>query len=356
MDADRHALSSARPAFEVDGRARHELDAGLLRLCASDDVEGLAALEVEFGNWGQAPAGHTGFLWFDRAVLDFGKALVVKLGGDTLFDGVITALEGRFPSLAPPTLVVRAEDKLQHLRMTRRTRSFERTSDAALVQRIAQDHGLQADADLDGPTWPVVVQANQSDLAFLRHRMRVADADLTLADGRLVARARARRPAPALTLTHGGRLHRFTVAADLAHQRTSLGCAGWDVAGKQALMERADAGALGNEVSGGDSGPQVLQRSLGERADMVVHRVPLDSGGARAEAEAHLRTLARRFLRGHGESDADARLRPGAGVELEGLGPLFSGAYGITAVQHRFDLQGGLRSTFGVERAWIGRP
>jgi hypothetical protein len=89
---------------------------------------------------------------------------------------------------------------------------------------------------------------------------------------------------------------------------------------------------------------------------MVGHRVPFDDAGARAEAEAHLRTLARRFVRGRGEADANAALRAGGTVDLDGLGPLFDGRYGVTDVLLRFDAQRGLRSEFGVERAWLGRP
>jgi len=59
---------------------------------------------------------------------------------------------------------------------------------------------------------------------------------------------------------------------------------------------------------------------------------------------------------GTGEADATPRLCPGARVDLQGLGPLFTGAYGVNDVIHRFDLQRGLRTEFTVERAWIGRP
>jgi phage protein D len=350
------AIASARPSFELEGRDNTTLAAGLLRLAVSETAEGLASCEAEFGNWGVNAQGQLGFLWFDRSVLDFGKTLQIKLGTDAVFAGRIVALEARYPALAPPTLVLRADDRLQDLRMTRRTRSFDGVTDADLAQRIASDHGLSTDVDLSGPTWPVVVQANESDLAFLRRRAMVADADLMLIDGRISMRARGTRRTPPLRLTQGGSLHRFEVGADLAHQRTALTCAGWDVAGKQALAVEATDSALAGETRGGDSGPQILRGAFGERKDVVGHRVPLDDAGARAEAEAHLRTLARRFVRGRGEADADARLRAGGTVDLDGLGPLFDGGYGVTDTLLRFDAQQGLRMEFGVERAWLGRP
>lgn len=357
MDADRNALASARPAFQLDGQDQPRLDAALLRLAVHHREAGIASCEAEFGNWGQpAGGGATGFVWFDRRTLDFGKTLVVRIGRSTVFEGRISALEGRFPGHRPPSLVLRAEDRLQDLRMTRRSRVFERLSDADLVRRLAGDHGLQAQVDLSGSAVALIAQVNQSDLALLRDRLLAADADLWLEGTTLHAAARASRSDSRLELVHGARLREFAVAADLAHQRSAVVCSGWDVAAKQALAEEAGAAAIAGEASAGSSGPDELQQAFGARKDTVAHQLPLDSGAARAIAEAHLRTLARRFVRGRGVAEADARLAVGRRVTLNGLGPLFSGAYDVVEVLHRFDAEQGLRSEFTAERPWLGRP
>ncbi|MBA4175711.1 MAG: hypothetical protein C0505_03995 [Leptothrix sp. (in: Bacteria)] len=354
MDADRNALTSARPAIEIDGRAQPRLDAGLMRIALVDGIDGQAHAEAEFGNWGGSDAG-VGYLWFDRATLDFGKRFTVKLGDSVVFEGRISALEARFPEATPPTLALRAEDALQDLRMTRRTRHFANQSDADVVRAIAGDHGLQTTIDLPGAALPLLVQANESDLAFLRRRARAMDADLFVRDGTLHAVARASRAGPALRLSRGAELREFTVAADLAHQRTALVCSGWDVAAKQAVAARAEASVIQSEAQAGDSGLQLLQQAFGARTDTLTHRVPFDESGARAEAEALLRTLARRFVRGRGTAAVNAALHAGGRVDLVGLGPLFSGEYGVLEVTHRFDAGRGLRSEFTVERPWLGR-
>ena len=71
-----------------------------------------------------------------------------------------------------------AEDKLMSLRMTRRMKTYENVSDADIAQTIAQEHGLAAEADAPGPTYDVVQQWNQSDLAFLRERARLLQAEI----------------------------------------------------------------------------------------------------------------------------------------------------------------------------------
>ena len=60
---------------------------------AVDSIDGVAHCEAEFSNWGDNLAA-TGFTWFDRSVLEFGKDFVVRIGSATVFDGRIMALEG----------------------------------------------------------------------------------------------------------------------------------------------------------------------------------------------------------------------------------------------------------------------
>lgn len=355
MDTDCAALASARPGFSVSGTDQPKLDSALIRLVVGHGIDGMSHCEAEFSNWGDNQ-GATGFTWFDRATLEFGKDLLVRIGSATVFDGRIMALEGRFPESAPPTIVVRAEDRFQDLRMTRRSRAFDSVSDSDVVNRIANDHGLQADVNLSGPTHSVLAQVNQSDLAFLRQRALAADADVWLEGKTLHAAARASRGDSQLELVHGARLRQFKVCADLAQQRTAVVCGGWDVSAKEAVAAQASASAISGETSGGISGPDLLQQTLGERKDTVAHTVPFDSGAGQALAEAHLRALARRFLRGRGVADADARLHVGKRVTLNGLGPLFSGKYDVVEVSHRFDAAHGLWTDFVVERPWLGGP
>ena len=355
MEDARSALASSRPGFTVGGQAQPKLDSGLLRFVCGENEAGLSHCEAEFSNWGEHD-GATGFTWFDRATLDFGKDFVVKIGSGTVFDGRIMAIEARFPAMAPPTVVIHAEDRLQDLRMTRRTRVFENQSDQDIANTLASDHGLTLDSDLSGPSFAVVTQINQSDLAFLRQRAMLADADLWLEGKTLHMPKRASRRDSELELVHGARLRNFEVMADLSQQRTSIICTGWDVSGKTAISAEATDSAISSETGGGTSGPAVLQQALGERTDTVAHCVPLDDGAARGIAEAHMRAIARRFLRGRGLSDADTRLHVGLTVKLSGLGALFSGAYDVVETCHRFDAAVGLRTEFTVERPWIGNP
>lgn len=338
----------SRPSIVIDGRAIPDLADGLQGLVAAEEQGGLCRCEAVFANWG-ITGQRLGFLWFDRRTLDFGKPFQVKLGNEVLFDGRIMGLEAQFPNGRPPTLVVLADDRLQDMRMTRRTRSFRQVTDADLAKQLAGEHGLTADVDLPGPTHPVVAQVNLSDLAFLRERLRQADA-MVWANGRkLVVRRRGAAGSP-VKLEYGDTLREFTVLADLANQRTGVVATGWDVAGKAALKHEAMDQVISGELRGGESGASVLSRAIGPRVETIAHTVPTTDAEATATAETAFRRMARRFLTGRGLANASAALTVGGAVDLVGLGPLFSGRYDLTGVRHLYDGPDGLRTEFDVER------
>lgn len=349
----------AQPSLKVAGNSQPDLDAQIQSVLVEENTDGLYRCEVSLVNWGTTNSG-VGYLYFDRQLLEFGKEFAVAMGaGDgaaTVFSGRISGLEGRFPRDGmPPLLTVLAEDRLFDLRMTRRTRSFEQASDEDVMRQIASDHGLQADIDITGPgTYSVLTQVNQTDLAFLRERARAIDAELWVDGKSLHAQAHSRRRGADLALNYGPQLWEFEALADLAGQRSSLTVSGWDVAAKEAIAAKAESGVLGSELGSLQSGSQVLSAAFGDRHEQIASRVPLSDQEARFAAEAAYRRIARRFVTGMGLAQGDGRIRVGAKVTLNGVGPLFGGSYYVTECRHTFDREQGYTTRFRVERAGIG--
>lgn len=351
------SLYSARPKIMVDDQENDGLASALISVLIEESTEGLARCEARFSNWG-SPSGSPDFVYFDRSVLDFGKTLKISMGdGDAqaqVFQGRIGGMEGAFPHLAPPEIVILAEDRLQDLRMNRRTRTFDDVSDSDVISQIASAHGLTADVDVDGPTHRVLAQVNQSDLKFLRDRARAIDAEIWIEGDTLHAKARARRDGGTVTLTYQQSLYEVSLLADIVQQRSSLAVTGWDVAAKEAIEYEATDSAISSELNGLTSGASLLSQAFGQRKERVVHTVPFAQGGAHVEAEARFRAIARRFITGSGLAEGDGRIKVGSWVDLRGVGPLFEGKYYVTLARHTFDAANGYRTFFNVERPGLG--
>lgn len=350
-------LYSSRPRLKIDGQDDARLDAGLLSLSIVENEQGLYRLEMAFGNWGSSGA-ELDFLYFDRQIFDFGRTVEIELGDGSAtapaFTGKITAIEGRFIERRPPEILILAEDRLQDLRMTRRTRTFEEVSLDDVVESIAGEHSLQPELDIDSPQYKTLAQMNQSDLAFLRERARLIDAEVWVENDTLYVQSRARKKVAALELTYKQRLHEFSVLADLAHQRTHLKVSGWDIAAKEALEVEVEQAAIQSELQGGMGGSRILNDAFGERKESVAHLTPMSEEETRSLAEASYRTISRQFVTGRGIAEGDARLKAGAHVTINGVGDLFNGLYYVNSVHHMFAQDCGYKTHFCVERPAIG--
>jgi phage protein D len=348
-------IRSSRPKISLGGRESDTLDKGMLSMRIQETIQGIAHCELALGNWGPVD-GKQGFLYFDRKDVDFGKALTVTLSEKAVFTGRVTAIEGHYPEGSPPTITLLAEDRLQDLRMSRRTRTFVDMSDGDVIKQIAGDHGLTADVQLSGPTHRVLAQLNQSDLAFIRDRCRTLDAEVWVDDRKLLVRKRADRTADVVELGYGNQLREFTVTADLASQATKVTVSGWDVAGKEAIKEAASASAVQSEVKGGDSGASILEDKFAARTATVAHHAPVTTTEAKGIAESRYRQQARQFVRARGLAETTPGLRAGRTVRLSNLGPLFDGEYYVTESLIVFNPVLGLQTEFGAERVAIGKP
>jgi phage protein D len=352
-------LYASRPALTLDGVARPDLvDPGLYSLIVEETTLGLFRAEALFDNWGPKGAS-SDFLYFDRDIFDFGKQISFDLGPSgssrTIFSGRITAMEAHYPATLPPRLTILAEDRFLDLRMHRRTRSWENTSDSDVVKQIAGDNGLTTQVNLTGPTYKVLAQVNQSDLAFLRERMSAVDGEIWVDGKTLNAALRKDRNAGTVTLTYGQELLEFSVTADLAHQRTSVKVSGWDVGGKAAIDEQAAVSDISGEFNGGLGGSDILGTALTQRTERIVTAIPLTSDEAQSMAKARYRGRARKFVRGTATAVGTAAIRVGEIADLQGLGKLFTGQYYVTRCRHSFDLLHGYRTNFDVERPAIGQ-
>ncbi len=353
-------LYSAAPVFTVDGERTGELIRDLLRLEVRHTTRGLRTLKLSLVALGPREGeDRDSLLYLDGEILRFGSELRVSLGPSgsdrTVFLGRVSGIEGHFSEALPPEVVVFAEDELMQLRMTRRMRSYQEMTDGDIAAEIAGEHGLGAQVTAPGPTYDLVQQLDTSDLAFLRERAALLQADLWVEEGTLHFESRDERRGEEITLAEGADLLSVTLRADLAHQRSELAVCGYDAAGRESIREVAGVDALRAEVPGGSTGPEVLSRAFGDRPSQRVREVPLRGAEAADWARAEMLRRGRRFVTASGTTRGTPEMDVGSRLRLEGVGtPFGGGAYYVTDVMHTYDLESGHRTRFEAERPDLG--
>jgi Bacteriophage probable baseplate hub protein len=352
-------LYSAEPVFQVDGAVRGELARDCLRLEVEETTEGLKTLTVRVaGSPAHPDTPEVPERWLDGSIVDFGRKLELSLGPSgtarMVFRGFVSALEAVWAEAREPQVVLFAEDRLMDLRMTRRMRTYENLSDADIASEIASEHGLSPEVNAEGPTYDVVQQWGQSDLAFLRERAERIQAEVWVDDDTLHFESRSSRAGTEITLVQGNQLLDVQLRADLAHQRTKVHVSGYDAAERDTIDEAAEGDVVRAEVTGGKTGPDVLQRAFGERVSRRVRDVPLTDGEAREWARAEMLRRARGFVSAVGTTNGTPEMVVGSRLALERVGaPFNGGGYYVTRVRHSYDRESGFRTRFEAERATV---
>lgn len=355
-------LFTSAPVFEIDGTVRGELARDLLRLEIEEATDGLKTLRARLLAFGpDSNAAAERLLYLEGNAVDFGQEIAVALGpaatARTVFRGRVSAIEAAFDEVREPEVVLFAEDRLMDLRMTRRMRTYRDTTDAEVAEAIAAEHGLAAEVDAPGPTYDLLQQWNQSDLAFLRERARLLQAEIWVDGDTLHFQARERRTGSEITLVRGDDLLSVELRADLAHQRTAVRVSGFDAADRAGIDEEAGSEAIEAEIAGGRTGPSILARAFGDRVSHRVREVPLLAAEAADWARAEMLRRARAFVRVVGVTSGHPELAVGSRLALERVGAPFSGSgYAVTRACHTYDLEQGHRTLFEAERPTLGEP
>jgi uncharacterized protein len=350
---------SSEPVFHVEDEARSEMARDILRLDVEETTQGLKTLTARLAGTPAHPAlPDVPELYLAGNIADFGRSLSLSLGPSgaarTVFRGHISAIETVFAEAREPEVVLFAEDRLMKLRMTRRMRTYEQTTDAEIAETIAAEHGLAASVAADGPRYEVVQQWNMSDLAFLRERAAQLEAEVWIDDETLHFESRTRRSGTEITLVQGNQLLEVQVRADLAHQRTRVSVSGYDAQGRDEIDEDAGGDTVRAEASGGLTGPEILERAFGERVHHRVRDVPLTDAEARARARSEMLRRSRAFVVAVGTTNGSPDMVVGSRLALERVGkPFNGGGYYVTRVHHSYDRAHGHRTRFEAERASI---
>jgi hypothetical protein len=340
------AFISTRPILKVDGQENNNLAASLTTMVVNLPLNGCAHAELHVTNWGVTEGAETpDFLFGD---IGLGSAMeILMAAGDTsqtLFKGEVTGLEERYGDGAP-ALVVLLQDKLHRLARSRHSRSFEEQSPDDIVQTIAGDAGLQADANVSIVTgsWH---QINESDLAFLLRLLGRFDIALRL-DGDAL-RARPEEPdAEPVELSAQDSALSVRLFADLNHQPLHTRVMGYNAAaGEETDHETGALSPAPFDTTAADTLNQ-----LGWPGDEIVPQpFARTNAEAQAYAEAHFRRQGKRFVYGDVTCQGEPGLRSGREIALDGVSPRMRGTYQVVHCVHRFDNVSGFETHLKVNR------
>lgn len=277
------------------------------------------------------------------AELPPGTSLEVRLRDHDvpLFGGEVTAVEHTFEADRSREVRVRAYDLSHRLRKRQRVRAHVQVTPRSLAEELTAGLGLGIRSEADGPTWELLVQHRQTDLDLLVEVLERSGLHFVTREDELLL----------LTLAGSGDPVPLRLGTTLFEARAELNgdpaCREVAVAGWDPLRSETHAGqsseARGGVTAPAEAPPQDLGGD-GQRA--FPDQATPDDSHAEGIARAELDHRGAREVTVSGVAEGDPRLRPGARVEVAGLGSAFAGVHVLTRVTHTIDDDQGYVSAF----------
>lgn len=291
--------------------------------------------------------------WIDNPAFAVGNVVEIKLGYgnvvETLIVGEITGLEPEFVLDRPPSVIVRGYDRRHRLQKGRKTRTFVGLKDSDIASQIAKEAKLRVNAVDSKVTHDYVIQANQTDLEFLRERAGRIQYEVFVSDKTLHFRPVQNDQSEVLTLTIGDHLLEFYPRLSMTRQIAEVSVRGWDPQEKKEIISTADSGFESAQMGGKKSGPQI-NREVGPTSEVLSMLPTMTQAEADQMAKAALNQKALSLIEGEGLCLGRTDLRAGKVIKIGDVGQRFGGKYYITAVTHTYSAQGGYRTQFQVRR------
>jgi phage protein D len=289
--------------------------------------------------------------WIDNSQLVVGSVVEIMLGYgfelERLIVGEITGLEPEFVLDRPPRLIVRGYDRRHRLQKGRKTRTFVGLKDSDIANTVGREANLSVSATDSKVTHDYVIQANQTDLEFLRERAERIQYEVVVSNKSLFFRPVQNGNGKVLTLTMGDELLEFYPRLSMTRQVTDVSVRGWDPQEKKEIVGTAKfrSGQMGGEKSG----PQIDQ-DMGSTSEVLSMLPTMTQAEADQMAQAALNKKALTLIEGEGRCLGRTDLRAGKVIEIAGVGRRFSGQYYVTSAIHNYTAAGGYRTQFQVRR------
>jgi phage protein D len=264
-----------------------------------------------------------------------------------MIEGEITQISPNFPASGTPTINIDGHSRMHWLHASKSTRTFTQMTDKQIVEKVASDAGLQAQADDTGEQFDYIIQNNQTDLEFLRDRASRIHFQMVVKEKTLFFQKSNEGSPKIYTFVWGHTqaalaagpnslpLKSFATTMNTLKPPTKVQVRGYDRKNKKEIVANANAGEESNKMAGEKTGSEVVSSTFRKPRDRVLVNIPVDSQAeADQRAKALLNSLGLEFITGNASTIGVPDIRSGAVVELQGLGPAFSGTYYIDKAVH----------------------
>lgn len=284
-----------------------------------------------------------------------GKQIVISAGygsqAKPIFQGVVVRHGIKITASNEARLQVECKHKAVSLTIGRKNANYVDMKDSDIISQLVSPCGVSADVTATTTQHKEIVQYYSSDWDFIVARAEANGFLVIPDDSSVIVKAPQTSVAAVLKVTYGVDLMSFQADIDARTQLQSVVGAAWDPATQAVVQQTASQTALYTQ---GDLEASALAKVAGPSSFRLQTTVPLETDDIKAWASARQMKSALAKIRGRMKFQGSALAKPGAMIELAGVGKRFSGSVFAGAVHHEISNGNWITEVeFGMAPEWF---
>lgn len=266
-----------------------------------------------------------------------GRGIVIRAGYDQtnaeIFNGVVVKHAIKIDCDNYSRLIIECRDKALAMTVGRKNAHYINQTDGQIISAlISKTAGLSATVDSTDISYKELLQYDVTDWDYMMARAEVNSLLVAVDAGKVSVRAPDVSAAPVLALTYGVDLIEFEADLDARSQLASVTASSWDPATLAIVQSTAQPVLLTEQ---GDISSATLAQVLGAGDFALQTAATLDRAALGAWSKAQQTKAALSRIRGRMVFQGSALAKPGALLELKGVGKHFNGQVMASEVTHR---------------------
>jgi Rhs element Vgr protein len=284
-----------------------------------------------------------------------GKQIVINAGYGSqttaIFQGVVVRHGIKITGNNEARLQIECKHKAVSLTIGRKNANYIGMKDSDIISQLVSPCGVSADVKATTTQHKEIVQYYSSDWDFIVARAEANGFLVVPDDSSIIIKAPQTSVAAVLKVTYGVDLMSFQADIDARTQLQSVVGAAWDPATQAVVQQTASQAAL---YAQGNLEASALAKVAGPSTFRLQTTVPLETDDIKAWASARQMKSALAKIRGKMKFQGSALAKPGAMIELVGVGKRFSGSVFVSAVTHEISNGNWItEAEFGMAPEWF---
>ncbi|MRW89717.1 type VI secretion system tip protein VgrG [Duganella sp. FT80W] len=272
----------------------------------------------------------------DGAEFKPGAKIVISAGyagtEQVIFTGIVIKHAIRIDNDNEAMLVVECRDKALAMTVGRKNANYVNKSDSDIISALLGKHGLSATVGSTNVTWKELVQYNVSDWDYMMARAEANGLLVTVEAGAVSAKVPDGTTEPVLMVTYGIDMIDFEAELDAQSQLPQVTSTSWDLASQAVITQVAQPVPMGTPGDDSDCTPDTLAQVVGPADYGLQTAATVDTNALTAWSKAQQTKAALSRVRGRVSFQGNASAKPGAMLQLVGVGKRFSGNVFISKV------------------------